>query len=223
MKRLLSTTLYVAAIIVAFVGISLTTAPAQGAPPQDAAPVEEMDLDLLREKLLKIWIIEESSDRHNQRRIAEKSFKGFTPYEPTGDAEKDAENLAEIRKNDKHLRHFLTLEMDNSIEVIDICKRVLGLHVKAPSTNKAIQELLAQELPEIKWRNKELGAALQDLGRRIGKTVHFKGLAKNEEAHIDVEFPAGFTLGQAIEFIREWHPMKFEYKDGELFFTYTGV
>ena len=198
-------------------------APTEAHGESDPTPLESMDIDFLREKLLKIWIIEEASDRHNQRRIAEKSFKGMSPYEPTGDAAIDAENRAAYLKNDKHLRHYLSLELDNAIQVIDICKRVLGRHTKAPETgNAALRELLSTELPEIEWADMPLEDALQELGRRAGVNVEFSGLAANEDARIDVQFPAGFLLQQAIEYIQSIHPMDWVYEGGTLKFTYIG-
>ena len=223
MRRGVSFLLYGAALLAGFAAFS-ATGPASGEDdPSVGGDVTTMDIEFLREKLLKIWIIEESSDRHNQRRIAEKSFRGMTPYEPTGDEESDRENYAEYMKNDKHLRHYLTLEMDNSIEVIDICRRVLGTHVKPPSTDKAMRDLLDQELPAINWRNVELGVALDDLGRKLGITVRFSGVAKNEDVRIDLQLDPGFQLGQALEFVNEYHPLEITYEGGILYFKYLGA
>ncbi len=221
--RLGNALLYVAALAFGFVAYSLA-APAQGEdePVAGTGDVLTMDVDFLREKLLKIWVIEEASDRHNQRRIAEKSFTGMTPLTPTGDPELDAENRAVYLKNDKHLRHYLLLELDNCIEAVDICKRVLGLHLKPPSGGSASRAFFEQELPDIAWSGKTLADAFADLGRRIGTPVDFSGVADNQDIRIDLEIPAGFLLQQALELIQGIHYVTWEYVDGRLVVKYAG-
>lgn len=209
-----------AVAIAGFFAVSLfgaATASEQG--PDD---VSNMDLDFLQEKLLKIWIIEEAGDRHNQRRIAEKSFKGMTPLEPTGDAENDAINREEYLKNDKHLRHFMLLELDGAIEVIDICNHVLGRQLVGEDTDAALKELLDKELPAIKWRNKKLDWAMKDLGKKLGVPVDFDGIASNEDVRIDLELDAGFTFQNALEYIMSYHAMDYSLEGGRLKFSYLG-
>ena len=70
------------------------------------------------------------------------AFKGMTPLDPTGDPEKDAANRAEYLKNDKHLRHYLLLELDNCIEAVDIAKHTLGIHLRPPQTDQALKSFL---------------------------------------------------------------------------------
>ncbi len=214
-------------LAVAALGIGFVVASTADTPPahgQDAAAtIDDMDLDFLREKMLKIWIIEEASDRHNRRRIAEKSFNGMTPYEPTGDAALDAENKAQYLKNDKHLRHYLMLELDNAIEVIDICQRVLGRHVRPPRSSQGnMRKLLEKQLPALNWSDMPLAEALHELGNAVDTPVTFSGLAPNEDARIDIEFPEGFMLQQAIEFIQGIHPLAYRLEDGVLHFEYGG-
>lgn len=224
--RITGTLLTVAALAVGFFAVSLTgTAQGQegeGEPELGKAGVMEMDVDFLREKLLKLWIIEEASDRHNQRRIAEKSFKGMTPLEPTGDPEKDAANRAEYLKNDKHLRHYLLLELDNCIEAVDISRHTLGIHLRPPNDDRALKSFLEQELPEIKWSNVSLDKAFEDLGRKIGTPVDFSGIGANEDVRIDLTFDPGFQLQQVLEYIISIHPVEWRYEGGRLIVHYMG-
>jgi hypothetical protein len=230
--RITNTILTGGALLAGFAAISFTTqASGQDAVPGEEAPgaevlgggdIMEMDVDFLREKLLKLWIIEEASDRHNQRRIAENSFKGMTPIDPTGDPAVDAENRAAYLKNDKHLRHYLLLELDNCIEAVDIAKHTLGIHLRPPHDDRALKAFLEQELPEIKWSNITLDKAIEDLGRKIGTPVDFGGIGDNEDVRIDLQLDPGFQLQQAIEFIVEIHPIEWSYEGGRLIVRYLG-
>lgn len=213
---------YAAALTAGFLAVTFTApSPAHGEG-DEASDLMTMDLEFLREKLLKIWIIEEASDRHNQRRIAQNSFKGLTPVDPTGDPEVDAENRAVYMKNDKHLRHYLMLEYENSVEAIDICKRVLGLNLKPPKTDEVLNAFLDQEIPDIVWRDKKLDAAMLDFGRKIGVVVEFTGIADNEDVVIDVSLPAGFQVRQALEYINNIHAIRWTYESGKLSVRYIG-
>ena len=215
-----------AALVCGFAAIAITTrASGQegGAKaPDTAGGVMQMDVDFLREKLLKLWIIEEASDRHNQRRIAENSFKGMTPVDPTGDPAVDAENRAAYLKNDKHLRHYLLLELDNCIEAVDIARHTLGIHLRPPNDDRALKAFLEQELPEVKWNNITLDKAIEDLGHKIGTPVDFSGIADNEDVRIDLQLDPGFQLQQALEYIIAIHPIEWSYADGRLVVRYLG-
>ena len=213
--------LYGAAFALGFAAFALTGS-VRGAEDDKPQDVMTMDLDFLREKLLKIWIIEEASDRHNQRRIAQKSFQGMTPLDPTGDPKVDAENRAVYLKNDKHLRHYLMLEFENSVEAIDICKRVLGKQLKPPKTDEVLNAFLDREIPDIVWNNKKLDRAMEDFGRKIGVPVVFSGIADNEDVTIEVSLPAGFQVRQALEYISSIHPIEWEYDGTTLTVRYIG-
>ncbi len=220
------------ALLAGFAAVSLTESfcgrasgeegDANGPPQATSGGIMEMDVEFLREKLLKLWIIEEASDRHNQRRIAQNSFKGLTPLEPTGDAARDAENRAEYLKNDKHLRHYLLLELDNAIEAVDIARHTLGIHLRPPNDDRAMRAFLEQELPAIEWRHAKLEDALADLGHKIGTPVDFSGVGPREDVRIDLQLDAGFQLRQALEYIISIHPIEWEYTDGRMIVRYLG-
>lgn len=176
-----------------------------------------LDLDLLQENMLKIWIIEESSERHNQSRIAQKSFEALAPLEPSGDPELDRRNLAEKQKVDKHLRHYLLLELDNSIEEIDICTRVLGKNMVREAGEAALKAMLAKGIPDIDWRNKDLRQALEWVGEQAGMSVEVRGIGKNATLTLDLLLEGG-TVGAVIDMINGIHAYTWKVEDGKLVF-----
>lgn len=192
-------------------------------PPKPARPdVATMDLELLRESLLKIWIIEESSSRHNQSRIAQKSFEGLTGPVSTGDAELDAKNVEARKKLVKETRHYLLLELDGSIEAVDICDRVLGKKATLDAATLDRRLFFSQKLPAINWRTVLLQEALQDLSKTIGTPIDFPVLPKNLTLEVSFEGPAGFTLEGVLDFLKEQHPLEWKYENGRLDVRYMG-
>ncbi len=216
------------ALAAAAAGAALVaTARAQDGRPAAAAKkpdVDTMDVELLRENLLKIWIVEESSERYNQMRIAQKSFDLLTPLQPTGDPALDAENREARRKLDFQLRSYLEMELDGAIEVSDILTRVLGKSAAAdPSKTKdaALREILDRTLPAIDWRNVDLSAALEDLGRKASVPVQFVGVPKNTDLKVTLQFDAGFTVQMVIEYIQGIHRVEWKYENGGLRFEFV--
>lgn len=174
--------------------------------------VATMDLDLLQENLLKIWIIEESSGQHNQRRIAQKSFDALiSPVEPTGDPEKDKEQAALRKKLDKELRHYMLLELDGSIECVDLVDRVLGTKVTLGSVDAEKRRILAKSLPEIAWRNLSLDDALADLGKKAGVPIDFPRLPRTLQLEVSYETSAGMPLLTVLQFINSQHPIEWTF------------
>jgi len=186
--------------------------------------VDSLDLGLLRENLLKIHIVEAGSERHNQRRIGQKSFEALTaPGEPSGNAEVDAANAAARKKLDWELRHYLLLELDGSIETIDILQRVLGKNLVSDPKAAAMRKFLRKSLPEIKWRNKDLTAALQDLAKKIGVPVEVSGIPPTTSLEIDMTLPKGCDVETAINFILGIHEMRWSFEKGALKFEYLNI
>jgi len=205
--------------------------PVEGeAPPLSGKPgertVANMDVELLRESLLKLWIIEQGSERYNQMRIAQKAYQALTPLVLIGDREQDAENIEARRQLDKELRHYLLLELDGSIEVMDIVRRVLGRVPKptyASEDAKLLEEILAKELPRgVAWREKDLEACLRELGAMLGTPVAFTPVPKHVELTCTFEFPAGFQLRQVLDYVNSTHPLDWRLEDGVLKFDYKG-
>lgn len=182
-----------------------------------------VDMELLRESLLKIWIIEESSSRYNQARIGEKSFDAMlAKSEPTGDPERDKENAAAVKKLDKEVRHYLLLELDGAIECVDIADRVLGTKVTLSGDDAERRRFLTREVPALAWRNVALGDAFKDLERKMGIEIDFPPLPRNLSLEISYEAPAGLALYNVLEFINSEHPIRFEVKNGRLEVRYMG-
>lgn len=195
-------------------------------PSRDAAAEGKglaVDLELLRENLLKIWIIEESSSRYNQARIGEKSFDAMlAKSEPTGDPEKDRENAAAAKKLDKEVRHYLLLELDGAIECVDIVDRVLGTKVTLSGDDADRRRFLTREVPALKWSNVGLGDALLDLGRKLKIDVDFPPLPRHVVCEISYEAPGGLSLFNVLEFINSEHPIRWEVQGEKLVVRYMG-
>lgn len=182
-----------------------------------------MDLDLLRENMLKIWIIEYTSSNYNQSRIAEKSFEGLNPVPPTGDPKMDRENEEARKKVEKHLRHYLLLELDGAIEAVDIVNRVLGQQVAIEGAEADRRRFLTKSLPGISWKNRLLQDAVRDLSSMTGVTCELHPeIPKNVTLEISLDSPAGYTVQGVLEYINGIHPIEWEYKDGRLDITYMG-
>jgi hypothetical protein len=208
-----------AAVLAAgFVGASTLPTAASERKPKD---VTTMNLDLLEENLLKIWIVEESSERYNQANIAQKSFEGLIPVEPTGDPELDAKNRDEQNRLNFELTHFIKLELDGAIQVIDICRRALGkqprLDVKALERKRFLQ----RDVPNISWRWMKLEDALQDLGAKLGIRVELAGVPERTKLEVNLTLE-GATVEQLIDFLLQQHFMEWTYADKVLRFQYKG-
>jgi hypothetical protein len=185
--------------------------------------LDTLDLGLLHENLLKIHIVEASSERHNQRLIAKTSFEAMTAdSESTGDAEVDAANAAARRKMDFQLRTYLLLELDGAIETIDTLQRVLGKNLVTDPTKAETRKFLQRDAPAISWRNRELVSALKEFGTKLGVAVEVTGIPKTVELFIDLLLE-GANVEQAIGFIVSHHEMKWTFEKGTLKFEYMNL
>lgn len=204
------------ALLAGFVGIS--SLPTAAGEPAD---IDSMQLDLLEENLLKIWIVEESSERYNQMRIGQKSFEGLIPVEPTGNPELDAKNREEQKRLNWELTHYIKLELDGAIQVIDIARRVLGEQPRLDEVARARKQFLAREMPDIKWRWITLDKALQDLGSKLGVRVELTGVPEHTKLEVNLTLE-GATVEQLIDFLLQQHFMKWTYENDVLKFEYMG-
>jgi hypothetical protein len=193
---------------------------AEGSSKQD---VSNMDLDLLRENLLKIWIIEFTSQEFNQRRIAQKSFEGLNPVAPTGDPEVDRKNEEGRKKTSWELKHYLLLEYDGAIEAIDIVDRVVGTKVSLDPAAAEQRRFFAKSLGEIKWKNILLQAAIADLAKWTDTPISLHPeIPKNVTLELSFEAPAGFSVQSVLEFLNSQHPIEWKWVDGKVEVWYLG-
>ena len=192
----------------------------EGKPKQD---VSNMDEGLLRESLLKLWIIEFTSREYNQSRIAQKSFEGLMPAEPTGNPEIDRQNEAGRIKTNKELKHYLLLDLDGAIEAVDICDRVLGTKVSLDPADAEKRRFFTQELPEIRWHNILLKDLLADLSRMTGVPIELHPeIPKNVTLEVSFEAPAGFNVQSVLEYVNGIHPIEWTWNGGKLDVDYMG-
>lgn len=220
MRRAVSLALTAAAVLAGVAGVGALTARGDGEAKQD---VSNMDVDFLRESLLKLWIIEYTSSNYNQSKIAKFSFEGLNPGVPTGDAELDAKNEAARKKTSKDLRHYLLLELDGSIEAVDIVDRVLGTKVVLSPAEAERRRFFTAALPAISWKNRLLQDALQDISRLTGTPVELHPvIPKNLTLEISFDAPAGFNVQNVLEYINSIHPVEWKYDGGKLDVNYLG-
>lgn len=220
MKRLLAGLLTCSAVAAGAVLVRGAAVLAEGAPKQD---VTNMDLDYLRENLLKLWIIEFTSQEYNQSRIAQKSFEGLNPAAPTGDPELDRKNEEGRRKTSKELRHYLLLELDGAIEAVDIVDRVLGTKVSLDPAEAEKRRFFARTLGEISWKNVLLQNALQDLAKWTEVPIAlYPEIPKNVTLELSFEAPAGFSVQSVLEFLNSQHPIEWKWDHGKVEVWYQG-
>jgi len=215
------TALAVLAGVVAVSAVSAESARGDGGPKK--SDVSNMDLDLLRESLLKIWIVEFTSVNYNQSRIAQFSWDGLNPVPPSGNPELDKQNQEGRVKLAKTLRHYLLLDLDGAIEGVDICSRVLGTKATVDPSVVAARRVLGQELPDISWNNLLLQDALNDLSAKTGVPIELHPTIPSFlTLEISFQAPAGFTVQGVLEYIKTLHEIEWKVIDGKLDVTYLG-
>lgn len=220
LRRSVAVTLTLAAAIGGAGLLRAATALGEGSPKQD---VSNMDVELLKESLLKLWIIEYTSEQYNQSRISQKSFEALNPVAPTGDAETDRKNAEAQKKTDKELRHYLFLELDGCIEAVDIADRVLGTKVTLDPADAERRRFFQQALPEISWKNVLIQDAIRDLARMTGTPVELHPqIPKNLTLEVSLTAPAGFSVQGALEYLNGIHPIEWKYEGGKLDVFYQG-
>lgn len=185
--------------------------------------VSNMDLDLLRENLLKLWIIEFTSHEYNWSRIAQISFEGLISPGSTGDPELDRKNEEGRKKTEKSLRHYLLLELDGCIEAQDICDRVLGAKAQLSAADIEKRRFFFRELDAIKWNSILLQDALAELSRATGTPIALHPeIPKNVTLEVSLDAPKGFSVQNVLEYLSGMHPIEWKYEGGKLDVTYLG-
>lgn len=219
-RRAASLALTLAAAVAGAGLVRAASALGEGSQKQD---VSNMDIDLLKENLLKLWIIEFTSDQYNQSRIAQKSFEALNPVAPTGNPELDRKNEEARKKTDKELRHYLFLELDGCIEAVDIADRVLGTKISLDPADAEKRRFFQQALPEFEWRSVLLQDALRDLAKKTGTAIELHPeIPKNVTLEVSLQAPAGFSVQGVLEYLNGIHPIEWKYEGGKLDVFYLG-
>ena len=177
--------------------------------------VYDLNTDLLRQNLLKFFMLAEESRLHNFRLKEQAFLKKFEEGGMTGAALE-----ARLRKRERTIRHFLNVEKEASIETLDIISRILGDRKRLEDQSSEWQRHLAKPVGPINWKNLPLREALQELGAQL-------------DFEVSVEIPVKYkpfitlytdkvNLYTALRLIRDLQPITWEYRDGKAFFVWGG-
>ena len=121
------------------------------------------------------------------------------------------------KKREKHLKHYLRMEKEGSIEVLDIVTRILGDRIQLDEDAKQEwRRILDSPIKDLVWDQMPLDEALYDLGRRVNVPVVAE-IPLIEVPYISLRIDRG-TLETAIQMIQDIHPMQVQYKKGKVFF-----
>ncbi len=179
--------------------------------------VYELNTNLLRQNLMKFFMLAEESRLHNGR-LKEQAF--MQKY-AINFAKRDGAFMEKLKKREKTIAHYLNVEKDASIEVLDIISRVLGDKVRLEDTSNEWQRILATPINGgIEWVDVPLAAALEDLGGMVGLEVTVEIPVKIKpfiSLHTDK-----ITLHTALRMIQDLQPIIWTYKEGKVFFVYGG-
>jgi hypothetical protein len=177
--------------------------------------VFDMDLGLLGQNLLKFFVLEEESRKHQEALKALKMEKKIVEKDQLESMDPKMIELAKTRE--KHLVHYLRMEKEGAIEVLDIIDRVLGDKVRLDEDEKQEwRRILDTPITGIAWEQMPLDEALYDLGRRINIPVVAE-IPLIEVPYITLKVDSG-TLETVIQMIQEIHPLTTKYTKGKIYF-----
>ncbi len=178
--------------------------------------LEDMDLPLLEQNMLKIYVLEGESKRHELRL---KELEIATRYRHMiGEKPKTPEEEAARIKRHKHVLHYLYMERENAIEVWDVINKVLGERLVLPDDDEELRKLLAKNIEKIEWVDKDLEDALQELGDLIGVAVELD-LPPYVEMTVKLSVE-NVTVETVIKMICKWHHLDWTYARGKLIFSH---
>jgi hypothetical protein len=175
--------------------------------------IVDLDLDLLRQNLLKFFILEEESQIHQ---LALKRLKfEQDAVEQRQLALGDPKYMKMAKDRERAVRHFLWLEREGAIEVMSIVYRILGDKTRLTDAKSEWLGILETPISDIAWKALELDRAMADLGSRVGVEVVCE-MPLTQIPFITLSMERG-TLETAISVIREIHPIQVVYKKGKIY------
>ncbi len=148
---------------------------AAAAPPEEPkrASIEDMDLALLQQRLLRIYIIEKESGINEMRLLQQKvaSQTVFDPTKQTLTEKPTPEQIEDIKKRHKTIVHYLTLEKSNAMEAIHIVDRVLGTEVHLPGEGRPERKFLEQRIEVFEIPRK---TDFREVAQKVGEVLGCK-------------------------------------------------
>jgi hypothetical protein len=171
-----------------------------GPPPRKRATVDDMDMALLQQNLLKIYVAEKESAIH-QNKLAELKIASqfLDPNRPTLDRPTE-EQIADLRLRQKHIAHFLTTEKTTSVQILQIVDRVLGTELHLPGEGRPERAILEKfvEIIDIP-KNTDLMKAAEIVGKALGcKVIVEKSDLVNFTVSCYQERTSGYAILKSI-------------------------
>ncbi len=109
--------------------------------------VDDMDLALLQQGLLKIYVTERESGI-NEARLHELKISSEVDGAPDENrlVKPSPEQLEDMKKRQKAIFHFLLQEKTNAIQIVNLVDKVLGTEVHLPGEGRAERAILEKEV-----------------------------------------------------------------------------
>jgi hypothetical protein len=194
-------------------------------PPAEADPDrktgDDMDIPLLQENLLKIYVTERESaidvTRLEEWKWAAQEF---------GDLGRDTlqqltdTQIEDMKKRDKHIFHHLIMEKTNAIQVINVVDKVLGTDVHLPGEGRAARRILTTVIESFQLpRGTDLRDAIAKLGEVLGcETKAELPPLNNYTVSLLREQCTGEVL---IKALCDYHPLTYRIEGNTLIFTHS--
>jgi hypothetical protein len=176
--------------------------------------VRDMDIGLLRQNLLKFFVLEEESRLHQANLQKLKFVKQFVEDKQL--EKPDPQMLKLAKKRERHIKHYLTLEREGCIEILYVIQRILGDRARLEGKDAEWRGLLETPISELNWRGIPLDQALLQLGEMVQVEV-VPELPLTSVPSITLKIERG-TLETTLAMMAEIHPMTHAYKNGKLYF-----
>jgi hypothetical protein len=185
--------------------------------------VESMDLALLQQGLLKIYICERESGINETRLHEMKVMSQAAGHVGEDRIEKPSpEQLEDLKKRHKSIHHYLLQEKTNSIQVINLVDRVLGTEPHIPGEGRAERKILEREFELIDIpKDTDFVAACATIEKVLGcKVVPELPPLTNFTIRVLMQRGTGEAL---IKQVCSSLPMEWRIEDGVLYFRHNDL
>lgn len=204
----------------------LAAAAAAGQEAPRRASVEDMDMGLLQNRLLKIYVCEKEAALNakalEKLRISlEAAGTGKVTLES-----RTKEQIEEDARREKDISHYLLFEKTNAIQMIQIVDRILGTEVHLAGEGRADRAILDRkvELIEIP-RGPKGGTDIREAAKIISEVLGCPVRVEQPDTDIfRLWFTMGPTTGEAIiKQVASSQPFDWKIVDGTLVFRHRDL
>jgi hypothetical protein len=176
--------------------------------------VQDMDLDILRKNLLKFFVFEEESVKHQEQLAKLKFEKQVIEKDQLATANPKLLKLA--KKRERWVVHYMRLEKESAIELLDIISRCIGDKVRLHDDGNEWRRIRETPVKGIFWDNLPLDQALAELGKKVGVPVVAE-IPLIEVPYISLKVDTA-NLEALIKMITDIHPMDVKFTKGKIYF-----